>query len=61
MAGRGRPQLAPRHVSLAQLAAISADEYGMKRTMSTKKALVGLAASLAGFAVASVAYFGQRR
>ena len=34
---------------------------GMKRSMSTKTALVGLAASLAGFAVASVAYFGQRR
>ncbi len=30
----------------------------MKRTMSTKAALVGLAASLAGFAVASVAFFG---
>jgi hypothetical protein len=34
---------------------------GMKRTMSTRTALVGLAASLAGLAVASVAYFGQRR
>jgi hypothetical protein len=29
--------------------------------MSTKTALVGLAASLAGLAVASVAYFGPRR
>ena len=29
--------------------------------MSTKAALVGLAASLAGFAVASAAYFGPRR
>jgi hypothetical protein len=33
----------------------------MKRTMSTSAAVVGLAASLAGFAVASVAFFGQRR
>jgi hypothetical protein len=33
----------------------------MKRTMSTKTVLVGLAASLAGFAVASVAFFGPRR
>jgi hypothetical protein len=33
----------------------------MKRTMSTRTALVGLAASLAGFAVASVAFFGHRR
>jgi hypothetical protein len=33
----------------------------MKRTMSTRTALVGLAASLAGFALASVAYFGHRR
>jgi len=31
----------------------------MKRTMSTRAALVGLATSLAGFAVASVAYFGR--
>jgi hypothetical protein len=42
-------------------AAVRADDFGMKRTMSTKAALVGLAASLAGFAVASVAYFGPRR
>jgi hypothetical protein len=33
----------------------------MKRTMSTKVAVAGLAASLAGFAVATVAFFGQRR
>jgi hypothetical protein len=33
----------------------------MKRTMSTKAAVIGLATSLAGFAVASVAYFGPRR
>jgi hypothetical protein len=33
----------------------------MKREMSTKAALVGLAASLAGFAVATVAYLGGRR
>jgi hypothetical protein len=33
----------------------------MKRTMSTRAAVVGLAAALAGFAVASVAYFGPRR
>jgi hypothetical protein len=33
----------------------------MKPRMTTKTALVGLAASLAGFAVASVAYFGPRR
>ena len=33
----------------------------MKNTMSTKVAVVGLATSLAGFAVASVAYFGPRR
>jgi hypothetical protein len=32
----------------------------MKRTMSTKAVLAGLAASLAGFAVATVAYFGPR-
>jgi hypothetical protein len=38
-----------------------ADEDGMKREMSTKTALVGLAASLAGFAVATVAYLGGRR
>jgi hypothetical protein len=42
-------------------AAVRADDFAMKRTMSTKAALVGLAASLAGFAVASVAYFGPRR
>ena len=42
-------------------AAVRADGDGMKRTMSTKAALVGFAASLAGFAVASVAYFGPRR
>jgi hypothetical protein len=42
-------------------AAVRADDKRMKRTMSTKAALVGLAASLAGFAVASVAYFGPRR
>jgi hypothetical protein len=41
--------------------AIRADERSMKRTMSTKTALVGLAASLAGLAVASVAYFGPPR
>jgi len=41
--------------------AIRADEGVMKRTMTTRTALVGLAASLAGLAVASVAYFGQRR
>jgi hypothetical protein len=29
--------------------------------MSTRAAVVGLAASLAGFALASVAYFGPRR
>jgi hypothetical protein len=46
---------------MLSLEAIRADERSMKRTMSTKTALVGLAASLAGFAVASVAYFGQRR
>jgi hypothetical protein len=34
---------------------------GMKSRMSTKAALVGLATSFAGFAVASVAYFGGRR
>jgi hypothetical protein len=33
----------------------------MKRQMSTKVAVVGFAASLAGFAVATVAYFGGRR
>jgi hypothetical protein len=33
----------------------------MKRTMSTKAAVIGLATSLAGFALASVAYFGPRR
>jgi hypothetical protein len=33
----------------------------MKRTMSTKTALVGFAASLAGLAVATLAYFGPRR
>jgi hypothetical protein len=33
----------------------------MKPTMSTKTAILGLATSLAGFAVASVAYFGPRR
>jgi hypothetical protein len=33
----------------------------MKRQMSTRTALVGLAASLAGLAVASVAYFGAPR
>ncbi len=33
----------------------------MKREMTTKTALVGLAASLAGLAVASVAYFGRPR
>jgi hypothetical protein len=38
-----------------------ADETGMKREMTTKFALVGLAASLAGFAVATVAYLGGRR
>jgi hypothetical protein len=38
-----------------------ADGTGMKREMSTKAALVGLAASLAGFAVATVAYLGGRR
>jgi hypothetical protein len=38
-----------------------ADEDGMRREMSTKAALVGLAASLAGFAVATVAYLGGRR
>jgi hypothetical protein len=32
----------------------------MKREMSTKTAIVSLAASLAGFAVATVAYFGRR-
>jgi hypothetical protein len=42
-------------------AASRADEDGMKREMSTKAALVGLAASLAGFAVATVAYLGGRR
>jgi hypothetical protein len=42
-------------------AAFRADKKGMKRTMSTKAALTGLAASLAGFAVATVAYFGPRR
>jgi hypothetical protein len=41
--------------------ASSADGDGMKREMSTKAALVGLAASLAGFAVATVAFFGGRR
>jgi hypothetical protein len=40
---------------------VRADEPGMKRTMSTRTAVVGLAASLAGFAVASVAFFGPRR
>lgn len=38
-----------------------ADDPGMKREMSTKAALVGLAASLAGFAVATVAFLGGRR
>jgi hypothetical protein len=33
----------------------------MKRPMSTRAALLGLAASLAGLAVASVAYFGGPR
>jgi hypothetical protein len=42
-------------------AAVRADGHVMKRTMSTKAAVVGLAASLAGFAVASVAFFGPRR
>jgi hypothetical protein len=42
-------------------AASRADEHGMKREMSTKTALVGLAASLAGFAVATVAFLGGRR
>jgi hypothetical protein len=42
-------------------AASRADEDGMKREMSTKVALVGLAASLAGFAVATAAYLGGRR
>jgi hypothetical protein len=42
-------------------ARVCADGYGMKRTMSTRAAVVGLAASLAGFALASVAYFGPRR
>jgi hypothetical protein len=42
-------------------AAARADEDGMKREMSRKAALVGLAASLAGFAVATVAYLGGRR
>jgi hypothetical protein len=42
-------------------AAPRADEKGMKREMSTKAALVGLAASLAGFAVATVAFLGGRR
>ncbi len=42
-------------------AAALADEYGMRRELSTKAALVGLAASLAGFAVATVAYLGGRR
>jgi hypothetical protein len=41
--------------------AVRADEDGMKREMSTKAALVGLAASLAGFAVATVAFLGGRR
>jgi hypothetical protein len=41
--------------------ACRADEDGMKREMSTKAALVGLAASLAGFAVATVAFLGGRR
>jgi hypothetical protein len=41
--------------------ALHADGDGMKREMSTKAALVGLAASLAGFAVAAVAYLGGRR
>ena len=40
---------------------LRADEVGMKREMTTKTALVGLAASLAGLAVASVAYFGRPR
>ena len=38
-----------------------ADADGMKRQMSTKAALLGLAASLAGFAVATVAFLGGRR
>ncbi len=42
-------------------ATLRADDVGMKRQMSTKAALVGLATSLAGFAVATVAYFGPRR
>jgi hypothetical protein len=42
-------------------ARVRADGRVMKRTMSTKAAVVGLAASLAGFAVASVAFFGPRR
>jgi hypothetical protein len=33
----------------------------MKRRMTTKAALVGLATSLLGFAVATVTYFGGRR
>ena len=40
---------------------LRADEVDMKREMTTKTALVGLAASLAGLAVASVAYFGRPR
>lgn len=38
-----------------------ADESGMRREMTTKTALLGLAASLAGFAVATVAFLGGRR
>jgi hypothetical protein len=33
----------------------------MKRGMTTRAALVGVATSLAGFAVATVAYFGGGR
>jgi hypothetical protein len=33
----------------------------MRREMSTKAVVVGLAASLAGFAVATVAFLGGRR